>query len=275
MKQRIEGVLQWNVNCFPDTPRLTVTARLKLLGDMVTAKTPSIIALQESPAAARVQAALPPGFDVEDGSARLVTAYNTSVWQRVDRDDGTSRALGLALTHSAGLTALVWNIHAPILWHKPIEVEEFIRTQVRPALIRFRQKHPGTPDLVVGDFNLPPYSAGITMQSGLLANRSLVWVHSRYDAMQIVDRPLFNATWGIFGSLKPPLGTHYRVCEGGPWHIVDQAMMSPTLALTGMRQVHVIDRVGNVDLCARSQVRTPSRGVGSDHLPLYVQFRTA
>jgi hypothetical protein len=44
--------------------------------------------------------------------------------------------------------------------------------------------------------------------------------------------PLYNPSWTLFGLWSPPQGSYYSSSSwDGPWHIYDQTLLSPELAV--------------------------------------------
>lgn len=249
--------------------------RLGLLKEMMLALQPSIVTLQEAPLILS-SSDLPGGFEVEKGSHQVVTAFNSSRWILHGRDDACDRLLALRLDHVNNRLKL-WqmNLHVPVLWADPEKRRSFIRFDLRRAIDRLRGQFSDRHELIVGDFNLSPHDVALIGREGLNANRSLEWTRGQFSPNEVVDRPLFNPTWGLYGLAKPPLGTFYlsRVDSDGPWVVVDQALMSADLAEDGRSHVKILDKIGTTDLCRNSRVRAPNEDTGSDHLPIAVEFQ--
>ncbi|MFH5805034.1 endonuclease/exonuclease/phosphatase family protein [Alienimonas sp. DA493] len=132
-----------------------------------------------------------------------------------------------------------------------------------------------TRSLVVGDFNMQPFDAGVYGARGFHA------VADRRDArkprtVQRTVRPRrYNPMWNLLGDETPgPPATLYHAGstprELG-WHLFDQVLVGPDLIDGfGVPSLAIVDRIGDTPLTTRSG--RPRRGRLSDHLPLYFEF---
>lgn len=280
MTQQRERLVLWNMGFHPrkmpsdDVQR----SRLDVLERMVGEISPSIVALQEAPPVDCLQSVLGLDYEVIEGPMRIVTLFLKERWQIYEPME-RARGRALVVKIESVLPQLrfrVWNVHMPFLWRPLHERRAYLR-HLRGDLDALRQIDKDSLDLMVGDFNLPPYDKAMVREDGLYANRVQLGASAkkRVDLESVVCR-LFNPSWVIFGRVQPPYGSFYKASAShGPWLVPDQAIMSAELAIPGEPQVSIIDRIGGLDLCARSSVRAPKKRVGSDHLPLRVDFRAA
>lgn len=271
---RIEKVLQWNMGFAGKVAKATATSRLAVLKALVAKHSPSIVALQE---AAPLHDLAPhlPSLQIEVGPGRLVTAFSASKWTLSARVDPLGRAFAVMLDHASGSRLRVWNLHGPALNVSDDDKRVFIRRDLLREVAKLRAQDPDREEIIIGDFNLPPFDPAIVREDGLHANRSLTWAYRRRNTG--IDRPLFNPSWQVFGAVTAPHGTYYRsrVDVDGPWSVLDQALITPELGLRGHAHVQVLASVGSTELWARSSVRAPRRNVGSDHLPVCVDVQVA
>lgn len=265
-----EGILVWNLGFNTKTDRPTEVSRRQLLSQLIDDLKPSIVALQESPSRLRVQRRL----KGEPGPGKLFTAYDPTIWQRTERREFLTRAVGLALVHRrSGREIFFWNLHLPSLLNgnTPTSQRAYVRDRFKPQFESARKA--GRPDVLVGDFNLSPYDEVLMAPGGLWANRSLHDAVEYARSAVLPKLPLFNPSWELLGNHSPPCGTYYlaqRLDGEGPWHVIDQALMSPELATPGSSHVRLISSVRATSLCRADSVRVPLKRVGSDHLPLQV-----
>jgi endonuclease/exonuclease/phosphatase family metal-dependent hydrolase len=266
-----ETVLVWNLGFTSSTTVAVSNSRQRLLLELVKEIQPSLVALQEAWPLIRI-----PNYEHEVGPGRLLTAFRSDVWIKTERREYGNRAIGLGLLHRrASSEIFLWNLHlpSPLNGNSLSSRQEFVRQNFKPALEGARQS--GRPDLVVGDFNLPPYDEVLMARGGFWANRCLeVAMHQARTAV-LPKLPLFNPCWALLGSTSYPSGTYYRTQQAdgeGPWHVIDQALMAPALARTPKQHVWLVTRVGTTELCTTGVLGTPNRAIGSDHLPLVVAF---
>lgn len=271
----VERILVWNLGFNTKTERSTGTSRRQLLSHLIDDLRPSIVALQEAPEGLRIKG----GLKKEAGPGNLFTAFDPAIWQRTERREFLRRAVGLGLIHCrSGREIFLWNLHLPSLLNgnTPSNQRAYVRDRFKPEFESSRKA--GRSDVLVGDFNLPPYDEVVMAPGGFWANRSL------HDALEHARNavtpqlPLFNPSWELFGNHTAPCGTYYltqRLDGEGPWHVIDQALMSPELATPGSSHVRLISSVRATSLCGADAIRVPLKEVGSDHLPFQVTIDVA
>jgi hypothetical protein len=281
MRQHRETVLQWNMDCLKkkELPGDIRRSRLDVLERLIHELSPGIVTLQEAPRDLRGTRMLRSGYRVIEGPNGIITAFREARWQ-VLGEQFVAKRRALVVKVDSGSTRQrlwVWNVHLPILWMDLAQRQTFARADLRDALAAARTEDPDRDELIVGDFNLHPYDDALVRRDGLRANRALESVRSERRGCENVRRPLFNPTWSLLGRVKPPYGSFYRKRpdNDGPWFVWDQALMSADLAVPCGRQVRLVERVGDAELCDGSAFRRPDEQVGSDHLPLRIDFRTA
>ena len=124
--------------------------------------------------------------------------------------------------------------------------------------------------LVVGDFNMNPFDAGMVAAHGFhaVATRRMAACRTRTVDGQRYDL-FYNPMWRFFGDDAPgPPGTHwYRPAKPVVfgWNIYDQVLLRPDL-MGGLRDLRIVERVGAAHLYRNGKL---IRRAGSDHLPLY------
>lgn len=267
-----EGILVWNLGFNTTTDGPTGASRRQLLSHLIDDLKPSIVALQEAPPRLRVQGRL----KREPGPGKLFTGFDPAIWQRTERREFLRRAVGLGLVHRrSGREIFFWNLHLPSLLNgnTPPSQRAYVRDRFKPEFESARKA--GRPDVLVGDFNLSPYDEVLMAPGGFWANRSLHDTIEYARSAVIPKLPLFNPSWELLGNHSAPCGTYYlaqRLDGEGPWHVIDQALMSPELAIPGSSHVRLISSVRTTSLCGGDSVRVPLKDVGSDHLPFQVMI---
>ncbi|WP_437479135.1 hypothetical protein WME75_32545 [Sorangium sp. So ce1014] len=279
MRSRPYTALQWNMGIYHD-PELSERVRLSRLSvfrTLIAMYAPSFVALQEAPDDLG-QLELGPRYRVISDLSGITTAVLQPAW-RV-RDHGTMegwRGLVVKVDPLAGGLGLwLWNLHLPILFKDSEERRTLSRCEPRDDLRRFRARDPGRGEIVLGDFNLEPHDLAMVGRDGFYARSCPEWVLSRASRRDISYRPLYNATPTPSASQRddPPYGSYYRDKSkdgAGPWSRPDQVLMSAELLLCGDLRVTLLPWAGGTDLCDQKH-RRPDPKVGSDHLPLLIEF---
>jgi endonuclease/exonuclease/phosphatase family metal-dependent hydrolase len=129
--------------------------------------------------------------------------------------------------------------------------------------------------VLVGDFNMNPYDAGMVSAAGLhgLMTEDLARKDDRrHRGMQF--RRFYNPAWGLFGDRSPgPPGTYFweaSVPSNPHWHILDQVLLRPEL-ISSLRELRIVDHDGTESLLSKGIPRKSDR---SDHLPLLFRLDT-
>jgi hypothetical protein len=130
--------------------------------------------------------------------------------------------------------------------------------------------------IVIGDFNMNPFEAGLVSSEGFHATmaRSIAGRKSR-TVLGEVRHFFYNPMWSLLGDCSPgPPGTYFY--PSSPplaflWNTYDQVLLRPDLAnFFEPGDVRVIDSAGSQSLLTSAGI--PNRAV-SDHLPLFVTGR--
>jgi hypothetical protein len=243
-------------------------ARLRLLSKVVTEQSPALIALQESPSEGDLAVALGSNYGVARTIDGVATAHDNRRWSCDEQDlsDGRVAVVGL---QPVGASESLWvlNVHGPALYVSDLEKQQFVRCRIGKKLLELRGRDGLRQNIVAGDLNLPPFDQSVVRGDGLHANRSLPWVRGKPYGL---DRRMFNATWGILSCHDGACGTFYRtpVEVDGPWHAIDQIIMTERLVDESKYSVEVLEAVGGVSLRTSGRVGMPNVKIGSDHLPL-------
>ncbi|WP_437619761.1 endonuclease/exonuclease/phosphatase family protein [Sorangium sp. So ce1151] len=279
MTRRRQTVLSWNIGIFfkkalSDRVR---RSRLDILTMLLAEHAPSIVALQEAPADLGGREGLGHEYEIIRGPNGVATALRKAAWTPGAHRAGEGwRALVVkADPHGGGPGLWIWNLHLYPPGHRDSETRRALtRAEPRDDLRLFRERDPHRAEIVVGDFNLPPYDDAVMGYDGFHASRVREWVQSQEVHEGARYRPLFNATWPLLGLLTPPYGDFHRAKrkgDVGPWYVLSQALMSARLAIPGERQVRLLDCAGERPLCDKKHGR-PDKDIGSDHLPLLITF---
>ncbi|WP_437659775.1 hypothetical protein [Sorangium sp. So ce1182] len=260
----------------PELPERVRLSRLAVLEALIARYAPSFVAIQEAPD--DLGRDLDPRYQVISGLGGITTAVLQPAWQvRDHRTMEGWRGLVVKVDPLAGGLGLwLWNLHQPILFKDSEERRTLLRCEPRDDLRRFRARDPGRGEIVLGDFNLEPHDLAMVGRDGFYARAFREWVLSRASQQDIVYRALYNATPTPSASQgdDPPYGSYYRDKSkdgAGPWSRPDQALISAEVLRCGDPRVTLLSRAGGTDLCAGAH-RRPDPKVGSDHLPLLIEF---
>ncbi|UOG76816.1 endonuclease/exonuclease/phosphatase family protein [Hymenobacter tibetensis] len=263
-------VLQWNMSAAPHAkppkPHPNPKECAEALDAMLQEHNPTIVTLQETDNTLLSYAHLS-AYEVQRGPTGLATLILRSRFRVVSNKEVTPRIQAVTLDNiqhgEPGI--LVLNFHLPVLNEDADDRQEAARTLI-PKIDSARANSKLRLEIIAGDFNLPPYAAFIVGQSGLFANRDPSISSQRRST---VGRPLYNASWSIFGGSCGSLGTYRRASRlHGPWQIPDQMLLDPLLVDKAKVEVQVITKTSVRALHNRNG--NPDRKFASDHFPVLV-----
>ncbi|WP_375446294.1 endonuclease/exonuclease/phosphatase family protein [uncultured Fibrella sp.] len=144
-------------------------------------------------------------------------------------------------------------------------------------LIGEEKKHLLDAMIVVGDFNMNPFDAGMVSAAGFHGTMSSELAIEGSRKIQERDYAYFyNPTWGLFGDLiKEASGTYYyrnaeQVCL--QWNMFDQVLIRPGLIPNFVKEsLTIIQQDGVTSLL--TQKNRPNQSLYSDHLPLFFTLK--
>lgn len=167
-------------------------------------------------------------------------------------------------------------VHLGSKQHLSTEEQGQLAARIRETITEAEQKVGHARTVVVGDFNMDPFDAGVVSSEGLHAIMSREVV-SRLHRTVLGRKRLFlyNPMWSLIGdtSAGPPGTYHYD--SSSPinyyWHTFDQVLLRPALAASFQTgDVEVLSSAGNVSLMGTR--RRPARAI-SDHFPILARIR--
>lgn len=142
---------------------------------------------------------------------------------------------------------------------------------------RAEQKEGHYRTVLVGDFNMNPFEAGVVGTGAL--NATMTRSRARMGARKVQGESydfFYDPMWGHFGDRDDrPAGTYYYPHSEHVvyfWNMFDQVMVRPSLIeRLDIDRIRIVDRIGSVSLLSKDG--TPDQTVASDHLPLTFTLR--
>ncbi|MGF1578804.1 MAG: endonuclease/exonuclease/phosphatase family protein [Gemmataceae bacterium] len=157
------------------------------------------------------------------------------------------------------------HFHSKVSWN---EVDQALEsTNMARDIARFEEETDHQHTIVLGDFNMNPFEAGLTGAQALNAVMTASLCRERIVAGKKYQR-FYNPMWGFFGDQTlGPAGTHYfrsNKPTNTYWHMLDQVLLRPSL--TGcLGQLRIVEEDGAESLLMNGR---PDSMRGSDHLPI-------
>lgn len=177
------------------------------------------------------------------------------------------------LTPAGQPSMLVVAVHLESqVWLQSSSDQRLIANETHELVERFEDACQTEHTVVIGDFNMDPFTPAMVDIGGLNA------VMCRRRAGRVVRttrrvsrRMFYNPMWNLLGDVEAPPGSYYwqkTQAEGYFWHMLDQVLVRPIFA-ERISRLQIITRTGTTALTSASGL--PLRGV-SDHLPIFVEL---
>ena len=131
--------------------------------------------------------------------------------------------------------------------------------------------------IILGDFNMNPFEAGMIKASGFHGTMSSEVARRGSRTIQQREYPYFyNPTWSLFGDLnKAVSGTYYyHRAEhiSYEWNVFDQVLIRPSMVNNFVKgSLEIIQNDGVYSLLTKRNM--PDKRVFSDHLPLFFTLK--
>jgi hypothetical protein len=178
----------------------------------------------------------------------------------------------MSLLPPIGKALLVVGVHLPSKMFRSSTDQDFHCVDVARAIEFYEERAGHRRTVIVGDFNMNPFEAGVVAASGLHAvmSRGTAGRGSRrVDGKEY--QFFYNPMWNHFGDREPsPPGTYYYDNSSRTnffWNMFDQVLVRPELLDEfDDESLRVLTTAGRVSLLASSG--RPDREIASDHLPI-------
>ncbi len=165
-------------------------------------------------------------------------------------------------------------VHLPSKLHWTAESQAFECAELARQIDLAEQKAGHRQTVLVGDFNINPFEAGVagglhSVMSRQVASRGTRTVQGR-------EYPLFyNPMWCHFGDASSHTAGSYFYDAGEHvnhyWNMFDQVLLRPELSSRfDSARLNILKAIGSLSL-VRPDGR-PNQQVGSDHLPLLFEL---
>jgi hypothetical protein len=213
-------------------------------------------------------------YELPDNPVHKIQVFSRlpggSVQSQFDSEDDR---LTIRRVRTPRTEVLLAGLHSPSPLHWRPESQSLYAPRLRDAIVRTEDAVGHTRTVVVGDFNLSPFEAGLVGAFSAVMTKELA---SRGDRT-VSGRPerfFYNPMWGMFGDRTAgPPGSYFKH-ESEPvayyWGIPDQVLVRPAL-MDRLTEVRIVDFDGQESLV--TDLFRPRKADLSDHLPVLVKFR--
>ena len=209
-------------------------------------------------------------FHLTSGLCPYISIYSGFPNQFVQKTYESERVSIRTIELPARDSVLLAAVHLPSKLHWTAESQALECKELARQIELEEQKAGHRRTILVGDFNMKPFEAGVagglhSVMSRQVASRGTRTVQGR-------EYPFFyNPMWGHFGDAGSDTAGSYFYDAGEHvnhyWNMFDQVLLRPELASRfDSARLNILKAVGSLSL-VRPDGR-PDQQVGSDHLPL-------
>jgi hypothetical protein len=175
---------------------------------------------------------------------------------------------------------LIAGVHFPSKMYMKDEEQDLLCTEVIRQIesVEVQEDHRRT--IVVGDFNMDPFSKGMISALGLHAtmDKNIASKIKRRvgTSISLEEKNYFyNPMWSILGDFSPgPPGSYYfksNRINSYFWHMFDQVLLRPILLERfDNADLAILTSIGDVTL--KSSSGFPNSTIASDHFPLLFEL---
>ena len=189
--------------------------------------------------------------------------------------DYTQR-LSIRSLHLSGQTedTLLAVVHLPSRINFSDDDQMLMAQETANDIRRIERKTKITRTILVGDFNMNPFDAGMVAAQSFhgMMTKQLAQKGER-KVQRKSYRFFYNPMWRFFGDDADTLSGTYYWQASNPvnhfWNLYDQVLLRPEL-MHLLRELLILDSDGETSLLTRGGI--PDRVIGSDHLPIYFQL---
>lgn len=166
-------------------------------------------------------------------------------------------------------------VHFPSKLRQKTEDQQVLCTRWARYINEVEQQQGHARTLVIGDFNMNPFEAGIVGSEGFHAVSSKAVAAKETRKVQSEIRPFFyNPMWSMMGDAIGCAGTYYYQSNNPVtyfWNTFDQVLLRPALAQNfSSGDVAIIAEAGGESFLNSNDI--PNKAI-SDHLPIIATLR--
>ncbi|MFU8789979.1 MAG: endonuclease/exonuclease/phosphatase family protein [Methylobacter sp.] len=178
------------------------------------------------------------------------------------------------LVHPLGIEILLVAVHIQSKLHADEKEQAFISARIAREIDRREQEQGHTRTIVIGDFNMNPFEAGLVCADGFHGVMDKHIALKQYRTVSGEKKKYFyNPMWSRLGDdSEGRAGTYYykksRIIDYF-WNTLDQVLLRPSLlSCFTQHNLKVIDKIDEVSLIKNGTISNQF----SDHLPLMVKL---
>ena len=158
-------------------------------------------------------------------------------------------------------------------WDEPNQLVQVTLLAEEIRRVEKRKGHSRT--ILVGDFNMNPFSKALNMAPGLNAMMTENCIRNQSRTLQGEEYQFFyNPMWNLFGDRTPgPSGTFYHLNPSNGhygWNMLDQVLLRPSV-ISLFQDVQILTKAGEKTLHTKSG--RPDKNAASDHFPILLTLK--
>lgn len=163
-------------------------------------------------------------------------------------------------------------VHLPSKLYKSDWDQYSKSTRVAQQIQEVESEYEHQRTLVIGDFNMNPFEAGMISASGFHGIMTQEIAQKRSRTVDGEEKHYFyNPMWGRMGDYVDNISGTYYYNGGGEccyfWNTFDQVLLRPDLLKYFSHQnLHIISKIGDKSLIKNNKIDSNF----SDHLPIFI-----
>ena len=212
-------------------------------------------------------------FEIPFSSSKRISLYSRYTFNLIaDNEWGT---IG-KIIHPIGFEILLISVHISSKLYCNTEEQGHLSTRIVNEINFHEQMQNHTQTIVMGDFNMNPFDAGMISSEGFHAVMDKNIALKKFRKVLGQQRNFFyNPLWSRLGDNSTDTsGTYYYNSSGILnyfWNTFDQVLIRPSLLPTfNDSDLKIIDMINNKSLIKKGKI---SKKEFSDHLPLLIELK--
>lgn len=178
------------------------------------------------------------------------------------------------LIHPLGVEVLLIAVHIPSKMYADPYHQLAVAGKIADEIDRREQQRGHTRTVVIGDFNMNPFEAGLVSSEGFhgVMDKRIAQKQTR-KVLRQQKKFFYNPMWSRLGDDSEGSAGTYYYNSSAPvnyyWHTFDQVLIRPALLpCFDQSNLRIIDKIDRINLIKNGKISNQT----SDHLPIMIEL---